>query len=176
MIRKTTLLIGIIMLLVLPAAALAGGWVVITLDALPGQFHAGEPGQLSFMVRQHGKTPIHSVEPMLTATNTDTGERIQVKAEPAKELGRFIATVDFPSAGTWEWSISAPPFPQSTTFAPITVQAAPGSAAAQSSGQTIPAIQTVLMWSGLVLLAGAMLLLVLNRRRQEEVAAPVSGD
>lgn len=174
--RRVILLIGMLMLLLPAASALAGGWVVISLDALPGKIHAGESLQVSFMVRQHGRTPIHSVEPMLTATNAETGQRIQVKAEPAKEVGRFLATVDFPSAGVWEWSISAEPFPQTATFAPLTVLSAQETGLTGSTGQPALDSQAILRWSGLTLLVTGMIVFAFARRRVRKVAVPASGD
>lgn len=176
MIRKVILMVSLLLLLLSAASALAGGWVVISLETLPQQIHAGEPLQVSFMVRQHGQTPIHSVEPMLTASNAETGERIQVKAEPAKELGRFLATVDFPSAGVWEWSISAEPFPQTAAFAPLSVQAARETGVTGSTIQPALDGQAVLRWSGLTLLVASVLIFALDRRRASKVAAPASGD
>jgi len=164
------------MLLLPVAAVMAGGWVVITVDTLPGQIHAGEATEISFMVRQHGQTPIHSVEPQLTATNTETGQQIQVQAQPAPEIGRFIATVDFPDAGTWEWSISAKPFPQIATFAPLTVLASQGAVTSEAGSQPALNVQTTFRWGGLALLGAATILLISNRRRGRQVTAPVSGD
>src|SRR5215216_2076328 len=60
-------------LLALAAPALAGGWAVLTLDALPREVRAGAAIQLGFMVRQHGKTPTNTdldgnqLKPVLTA-------------------------------------------------------------------------------------------------------------
>jgi len=176
MIRKSILLVGILMLLLPAAIAMAGGWVVITLDAIPGQIRASEVVEISFMVRQHGQTPIHSVEPLLAATNTETGEQIQVQAQPAPELGRFVALVDFPSAGEWDWSISAKPFPQTATFAPLTVLAAQGAVTTETSSQPALDIQTTLRWGGLALLVIAVFLLVLDRRQGRHTTTPVSGD
>ena len=36
----------------------AGGWAVITVDDLPDSVEAAKPIPLSFMVRQHGMTPL----------------------------------------------------------------------------------------------------------------------
>ena len=176
MLRRSILLVGILMLLLPAAAAMAGGWVVITLDTVPDQIRAGEPVALSFMVRQHGRTPIHSVSPVVTATNAESGELIRVDAEPALEIGRYEATVNFPSDGIWEWSISAEPFPQTATFAPLTVLATQGSVVTEATGQPTAGIQSVLRWSGLALLVVALFLVLLDRRRGQEVAAPLSGD
>jgi hypothetical protein len=176
MIRRIILIVGILMLLLPAAVALAGGWVVISLDALPDHIRAGEPVTLSFMVRQHGRTPIHDVEPKLTATNVETGQQIEASAEPMKELGRFIVTVDFPSKGLWEWSISAEPFPQTMTFAPLIVQSAPGLASPEPNSQPTLAMQTTLRWGGLVLLVAAVTLFAVSRRRERSATTPVSGD
>ena len=122
--RRVVLLIGLVALLSPAAGVLAGGWVVITLEALPERIKAGEPLELSFMVRQHGWAPTHDVSPVLTVTNTDTGRQIRAEATPASKIGQFIVAVNFPEAGAWEWSISAEPFMQTTTFAPLDVLAA----------------------------------------------------
>lgn len=191
MIRRTVFLIGLFVLLLPAAAALAGGWVVITLDDLPEQIRTGEPTELTFMIRQHGKTPTHDVEPVLTATNAETGERIQIKAEPAKEIGRFMVAIDFPSAGLWQWSISAEPFPQTMAFAPLTVlpaekvagmkqvqQAAPAAQAAGPVEADLAGLawQTPARWLGLAFLVAAGALFLVSRRRERAVVAPASGD
>ena len=55
-------------LLSLPALAwLAGGWAVVTVEQLPDYVEAGKPLTLTFMVRQHGVTPL---EQRATAQDT----------------------------------------------------------------------------------------------------------
>lgn len=193
--RKLIILVGLIALLFVATPVLAGGWVVITLDSLPEGIQAGEPLEISFMIRQHGKTPTHDVSPILMAKNTTTGEKFQVAAEKAKEIGRFTVTVNFPSAGAWEWSISAEPFPQITTLAPITVLApempvasekqaapemlaAPEKTIAQENSAPDPSLpwQLILRWSGLALLAAGLALIILDRRPRQKTTSPVSSD
>ena len=183
MIRKFIILAGLIAFLFAATPALAGGWVLITLDSLPEGIHAGEPVEISFMVRQHGQTPTHNVSPILVATNTITGERIRVEAEKARETGRFIVTVDFPSTGVWEWSISAEPYAQYTTLAPINVLA-PKQAIVQEQSiepdnitptYNFP-LQAVLRWGGLSLLAAGLALIIFDQRRRQAITSPVSGD
>lgn len=201
MLRRIILLIGLLVMLLPAAAVLAGGWVVIILDTMPEQIQAGESLELSFMVRQHGKTPTHDVSPILTATNTKTGQQIQADAQPASKVGRFMVALNFPEAGAWEWSISAEPFQQTTTFAPLTVLAAQTVAGPEQSDQAITGLpapkqmaapeQTVgleqidqpgsglrapLRWAGLALLGAAAILAVLGRRRGREIIAQASGD
>lgn len=110
-----TVLLLAALLAVVPAA-LAGGWATVTVDQLPAEVHAGEPFSLGFMVRQHGVTPVHNlgadypIEPLIAATNTETGEHVEFIAKPTEELGHFAVDVTLPVAGTWEWSITPQPF------------------------------------------------------------------
>jgi len=176
MVRRVIFLTGLLVLLLSTGQALAGGWVVITIETMPEQIHAGEPVQFSFMVRQHGKTPTHGVNPLLTATNAETGQRIQVNGDPAQELGRFTAKVNFPSAGAWDWSISAEPFPQTVTFAPLTVLVAGQMDGPHQSDQAGFSWRALLRSAGLVLLAIAVLLFSLDRQRGREVSASTPGE
>ena len=181
MIRKIVMLVGIVMLLLPGSAALAGGWVVVTLEMMPEQIRAGQPAAFSFMVRQHGRTPTHDVSPVLLATHVESGQEIQVDAEPAAEKGLFTAEVNLPQAGTWEWSIRVEPFNQTITFAPLTAlageQAAvlkPVDQGAVSSGpagieQAGFDWQFLLRWTGLALLFSAVCLYVLDRRRARTI-------
>ncbi len=183
MTRKFIILAGLIALLFIATPALAGGWVLITPDSLPEGIHAGEPLEISFMVRQHGQTPTHNVSPILVATNKDTGEQIWVEAEKARETGRFVVTANFPSTGVWEWSISAEPYAQYTTLAPINVLA-PEQATVQEQAIEPDNIappynfpfQAILRWGGLSLLAAGLALIIFDQRRRQAITSPVSGD
>ena len=86
--------------------AFAGGWAVITLDALPADVAAGEPLTVGFMVRQHGRTPMPGLEPTITAT-LYREDQFVVHAEPDGKPGHYTATLTFPKAGEWRWSIQA---------------------------------------------------------------------
>jgi hypothetical protein len=130
MTRKLSWLV-VVMLLFTAVPVLAGGWAVVTLDDMPAEIRAGESYELHFMVRQHGNTPVHffaedknsPVEPVLMATNKDTGETIEVEATRDKEVGRFTLEVTFPSEGTWEWTIAPDPLMGEGVFPPLTVLA-----------------------------------------------------
>lgn len=102
---------GIITLVVLclgliwPRLGQAGSWPVITLDELPQAVVAGQPVEISFMVRQHGWTPAAWYTPELTAIHPETEQTITVAAQAAERGGRYTATLTLPQAGTWRWSI-----------------------------------------------------------------------
>jgi hypothetical protein len=123
----TKFLMIVITCLILAAPALAGGWAVVTLEALPGEIRAGEPVQLAFVVRQHGEHPVHflgsdlPVTPYLRAWNPATGAEIRVEAQRAKEVGRFQVEITFPDSGTWQWEIVPKPFAAAGGFTAVEV-------------------------------------------------------
>lgn len=174
---KRTLIVVLMFLvtLALPATiALAGGWVVITLDSLPGQIRAGEMVRLGFSVRQHGVRPLNDVAPTLSAVNQDTGERVTIAAAQVGETGHFELAMRFPEAGVWEWQIAAPPFPQEVQFEPLTVLPATGVEDGTPFVRSSTA-RLALRWSGAGLVGLAALLALLGLRRREEVTVPGSS-
>ena len=169
----------ILLALLLAVPAFAGGWVVITLDALPGEVRAGETVHIGFMVRQHGVRPTDDVSPALSATNRDTGETITAEAEQSGTTGHYKVTVLFPAEGVWEWQIAAPPFTQQTQLEPITVLP-PAAAETGASSATAGSARSFLRWSGAGLLVLAAVLILLGQRQRPKAAAPalehVGGD
>jgi len=175
--RKIGLLLGMALLLTLVSAALAGGWAVVTLDAPPGEIHAGEPWTVGFTVLQHGRTPVHRfadgapVEPLLVARNLDAGRRVEVTATPDDEVGHFTAEVTFPVEGEWRWTVLPNPLAGDTAFEPLTVLPA---VAPQAGGQanapasTAPGLSAAggLRWAaaGVAGLAGLLALFQVRKR------------
>ena len=175
--------IAVAALLALAAPALAGGAAVVSLDSLPGEVRAGQTLHLGFMVLQHGTRPVHNwegvgpVEPLLTATNKETGETYQVKAQmDATKLGHFTIDVTFPTDGTWEWEIQPIPFEGMNKFDPLTVlppaapavEADPVPASAPVAGL---ARGVLLVGGGALLIAAAAIELFRRRQRPEKAAA-----
>src|SRR5687768_17273007 len=119
---------ALIALLALATPALAGGWAVVTLDALPSEIQAGQAISLGFMVRQHGVTPVDTGEwggglPNLFARNSATGETLQVEARKDGAVGHYVLDVTFPASGSWDIEIIPPPF-EGTKLGAFTVAAA----------------------------------------------------
>lgn len=78
-----------------------GGWAIITVDDLPETLVASRPATLSFVVRQHGVTPLEKLSPTVTATDG----RSEVTARvTAGARGHYASTLVLPRAG--EWSIT----------------------------------------------------------------------
>lgn len=181
-------LMALILVLIIAGPAAAGGWAVINLDAVPAGVTAGDPLHLEFTVLQHGKTPVHVVyedyvvAPFLIATNADTGETVRVEAAPAKEIGRFTLDVTFPSAGTWEWTITPDPLIGETTFAPLTVTEAATPLAAASAENALWSSSSTLSAVGirLILAIAGVAFLILGFRawranQKETVPVPSSS-
>jgi hypothetical protein len=195
----SSFVVALAAVLLLAAPALAGGWAVITLDSLPKEVRAGQSMHLGFVIRQHGQEPVNTdwegraLKPVLTARKqVDTsgsrggtlilaaahssapaaakGETIQAEARQEGAVGHFVVDVVFPSAGTWEWEIAAPPFTvqgnqegDAAVFTPLAVLPAVGApaqssapAAAAQPAEAAPTFLGIslaaLRWAGVVLL------------------------
>ena len=172
MISRTLLTASLLLtgMLFLDTPALAGGWAVITLDELPEMIVAGQPLEIGFTVRQHGVTPMDGLAPIVTARQPGASASEQAKAQG--ETGHYVATLNFPRAGEWEWSIQAftgnQPMPLlSVTEATVAIQS--------RSQSSFPA--------GLPLLAGGLglaslvagLLVVLRRKARWAIALILVG-
>lgn len=104
------LLFALLSILWISAASHAGGWVVTTLEALPADVQAGQPIHMDFMVRQHGQTPVHLAEAYLHMVHQETGELMQIAANPVAPEGRHRVTVTFPHPGVWVCTFVPSPF------------------------------------------------------------------
>jgi hypothetical protein len=94
-----------------------GGWATITPDPLPDNISAGAKVQLSFLVKQHGQTPLAGLKPTVLINQ---GEEAPTKfaAEAGKAKGYYTATLVFARAGEWHITIESG-FGNSKTTMPI---------------------------------------------------------
>jgi cytochrome c2 len=160
----------LVMTFLLVSPALAGGWAVITLDELPGEIIAGQPLEIGFTVRQHGVTPVDGLTPTIHARQAGVTLTEQAKAQG--ETGHYIATLTFPQAGEWTWSIQA--FTGNQPMPPLSVIAAP--AIAQSKTQASAPVNFSLLAGtlGMVgLVAGAFV--AFRRKARWAIALLVLG-
>lgn len=104
--------------LLVPSAALAGGWATVKLSSTPRGQTAGTPWVVDLTVLQHGVTPLSGVVPKIRIVQ-GTSARSFV-ARPTGRTGVYRARVVFPRAGTWRWSIWDG-FSRTHTYAPVRV-------------------------------------------------------
>jgi mono/diheme cytochrome c family protein len=76
-----------------------GGWAVVTVDDLPDYAVAGQPVTLSFVVRQHGMTPLAGLQPSVEATLGNANVLVSAIADTG--AGRYVAKVNLPRPGDW---------------------------------------------------------------------------
>ena len=102
---------SILFLLLLGTAGFAatsrhlGGWAVVTIDDLPDYVVVGQPVKLSFVVRQHGMTPLDGLHPVVEARSGST--KVSVKALAVQDTGlpRYAATLNLSHPGEWTVTI-----------------------------------------------------------------------
>lgn len=165
MISRYRIPIGLAFILALVSSvpALAGGWAVISLDRLPSGVVVGEPVIVGFTVLQHGRTPMTDLEPTITATLSKV-EQFVVNAKVEGKPGHYTATLTFPAAGEWNWSIQAFTMDQPM---PVLSVAAP---AAEAAKKVDPAqsSSTSALWivRALIIGIGAISLIIAVRRKR----------
>lgn len=107
------------------APTAAGGWATVELDERPAKVVAGEPVTIKFQVLQHGVHPVEGATPRLTATHRTSGERLHSDGAADGAAGHYAATVTFPAAGAWKWSIASSSAPSVTAFEALDVELPP---------------------------------------------------
>ena len=96
----------------------AGGWAVITVQDLPDYVEAGKPVDLSYMVRQHGHTPLDLLRGSIEATSGRLGATGTVTA--GGKSGFYAASITLPSAGEWSITIRSGFGNSNITLVPLT--------------------------------------------------------
>ena len=82
----------------------AGGWAVTTLDPLAAAPVAGEPFEVGFTIRQHGRTPVSMPDAAIIITDA-TGADTRFAAVPQGAVGHHVATVEVPADGSYRWAV-----------------------------------------------------------------------
>jgi cytochrome c2 len=106
-------------LLVVASLAAFGGWAAITVQDLPDYAVARQPLSLTFMVRQHGVTPLKQLEPRVEAEAG--GVTTAAMAQPDGEAGRYTARLVLAQPGDWHITIHSGFGNSQVTLLPLTV-------------------------------------------------------
>lgn len=167
---KRSLLLAVFLSLLMVTQASAGGWAVITLDELPVDVVAGEPLTIGFTVRQHGRTPMAGLHPTVTANRAGAQELV-VNAEAEGRDGHYVATLNFPEPGEWQWSIQA--FSMDQTMPTLNVTASTANGATSTVPKAEPSFSELspLTWGSIALLAVGLVGTIISvRSRNRQVA------
>ncbi len=104
--RKLSVGLVLVGMLMASAPAWAGGWSVLTLDAWPGNVPANKAVTIGFTVRQHGVTLLGGLDgEMIFERAGEPALRFPIYS--AKPSGHYTATFTLPKAGVWQWRIDA---------------------------------------------------------------------
>ncbi len=172
---RRLLLVPIVLALVAPAAAQAGGFATAGLSSTPEGVAPGEPWKVDVTVLQHGRTPLDGLVPRVRISSG--GQTRDFVAEPAGKPGVYRAEVVFPSAGRWDYEV-LDGFINEVPHTFPAVQIGDGTtAAAASAGQSPPPAADGGIAAGWLVAAGAALLvaagvLLADRRRRRASIAP----
>ena len=133
MLRRSIRIAALAAIAVPVAAFTFGGWVVITVDALPEYAVAGKPTTLTYTVRQHGITVLGGLRPYVVARN---GSAVVEAKAGETSPSRYSATMTLPRDGAWTIDIRSG-FMNSTMSIPLMpLRVVPADAAAP---QALPA-------------------------------------
>jgi hypothetical protein len=158
--RTLVILTALTLALAAAGAARAGGFATVGVSPQPPD-EAGAIWRANLNIRQHGRTPLDGVQPVITIRNDATGDTKTFVATPTGEPGIYAARVVFPAAGTWRYEINDGFTPWTHTFAPLTVGGTGG-------GSAFP-VWTLVLAAGLALGLGAALAAVLRQRAGPEL-------
>jgi hypothetical protein len=133
---------GLLVLLV-AAPALAGGWAEIKADAAGTTEPPieGQPTVIGFTVLQHGMTPAGWVHPTVHLQDIASGQTQEVAATGEGVDGHFVASVVLPTAGFWSWSVSMPELIVEGGPTTLAVLTAAGVAPTTDAATTMTAIE-----------------------------------
>jgi hypothetical protein len=175
MLSKSSISAGLALLLalILTIPVFSGGWAVITLDELPADVVAGKSLTIGFTVRQHGIRPMDGLDPTVTA-RLSKGEEFVVAAEADDRPGHYSASLTFPEAGTWEWSIQAFTMDQPMPALQVNASAvAPDPLVAESKPAS--AVVDSLLATRLLLFGVALAGLILAFQKHSRLAGALAG-
>jgi hypothetical protein len=160
-----------IMILVLAATALAGGWANAVMDTPPDD-PAGpnQPVTLGFTLMQHGVTPVDWGSAQVVLTNDETKAEIVATAHPQGRTGHWVAEVVLPTEGSWTYRVRHDLEITLMRAAPITVGSAAAGSTAIGPPPAMLAAGGALAMLGVCVLAG-LLLAIRHGRRPDELRA-----
>ncbi len=158
--RRSMLLVPLLLALVAAPAAFGGGFVTVGLDSTPAGLAPGQPWNVDITVKAHGRTPVEG-RPAVVRIRSEAGTMKDFRTKEV-EPGVYRASVTFPSVGVWRYEVVDGYMQQVHTFPPLTVAGDPVAASSEPGG----GIATGWLWAAGAALALALAVLWLDRRRR----------
>jgi hypothetical protein len=105
----------------------AGGWATVGFEPLPDDTAAGASWKPKIFVKQHGVTPLEGLQPVVTISETTSGQSKSFTALPTSEVGVYEADVVFPTTGDWNVAIESGFGDSGVRYGPVAIGAGTGS-------------------------------------------------
>ena len=165
---RRCLLILPLLLLTAPAVAHAGGSASVRLSSRPDGLPVGQPWQVEMTIAQPGRAPRSDLRPVIVARDAD-GYPTTFRAHSTGSPGRYAATVRFPRAGQWTYSVSAGvEGATSSTYPAVVIRPPSPAPAARRPDPVGPTALPIVL--GAVLALGAAAVWLARRRRHHPPA------
>jgi len=116
-----------------------GGWATVTLDPGASAPTAGKATTVGFTLLQRGETPISQGTVIVEATGPD-GQLLSFPARSEGKIGHWVAEMNLPRAGAWEWAVTMPDELPVLTHLPALTVTAPAEAPVATPDSTLPLI------------------------------------
>lgn len=155
--RLFTLLIASALLFVaVISAASAGGWAVVTLDAVPVGVIVDQPVEVGMMIRQHGQTAWNCPNCVQVRGFHSTGQVFTVPATKDGD-GHYTANLTFTKPGKWQWAVQSGLMPEWQSMPEIEVANSADdevllAQAASANSAATPTLQTMMPFTLLLAL------------------------
>ena len=169
--RRSLLVSPLALVLVALAAvpAAAGGWATVGLDSTPAGVVPGQPWNVNITVLQHGRTPLSGITPSVAITSGSVTR--EFAAKPTEKPGVYRASVVFPTAGRWSYTVDDGFIGQVHTYPAVTIAAAPA-AAPPATAAGDGGVSAGWLWGAAGALVLAVIVLGVDRRRRASGALP----
>ncbi len=102
--RAAVLVASILVVLLAPATASAGGWAISSFTELPDGFEPGATYEVEYTVLQHGQTPVDVGDTAVVFRSAD-GQELRFAGEPTGRVGTYRAVIVMPESGEWTWQV-----------------------------------------------------------------------
>ena len=106
----------------LSTTALAGGRVDIAATSVPTKIVAGQPSDLVFSIRYPNGQPVKNATPVVIARCGKA--KVEVAAVATKQAGSYVAHMNLPNQGQWQFVIDSKICGNTCTLSPVTALAA----------------------------------------------------